>query len=60
MIKAFNKGRFWQWSIGDGRSIDEKLLDEYNIYLEHADDGNGQDISNNLKPLKSFDEWLEK
>ena len=36
MIKAFNKGR-----LGDGRSIDEKLLDEYNIYLEHADNGNG-------------------
>ena len=55
MIKAFNKG-----ILGDSRSIDQKLLDEYSIYLKHADNGNGQDISNNLKPLKSFDEWQEK
>lgn len=31
---------------------------EYQIYLECADDGNGIDVTTN-KPLKTFDEWLE-
>lgn len=31
---------------------------EYGIYLTFADDGKGGDITNNGKPLKSFDEWM--
>lgn len=30
---------------------------EYQIYLECADDGNGNDITTQ-RPLKSYDEWL--
>ena len=30
--------------------------DEYQIYLDCADDGNGQDITTG-KPLKTFEEW---
>jgi hypothetical protein len=37
------------------RGSDEQ---EYQIYLRCANDGNGGDITNNGKPLKSFDEWL--
>ncbi len=33
--------------------------DEYQIYLEHANDGNGGDITRNGAPLKTYDEWLE-
>jgi hypothetical protein len=35
-----------------------KLQDEYQIYLDFADNGQGLDITNNLKPLKTFDDWL--
>ncbi len=39
----------------------EYLLDkekqEYQIYLDCADDGNGLDITTG-KPLKTYDEWL--
>ena len=31
---------------------------EYQIYLSFADDGKGGDITNNGKPLKTYDEWL--
>ena len=31
---------------------------EYQIYLDLADDGKGGDICNDGKPLKTFDEWL--
>jgi hypothetical protein len=31
---------------------------EYQIYLYHANDGKGGDITNNGEPLKSYDEWL--
>jgi hypothetical protein len=31
---------------------------EYQIYLYHANDGKGGDITNEGKPLKSYDEWL--
>jgi hypothetical protein len=31
---------------------------EYQIYLYHANDGKGGYITNNGKPLKSYDEWL--
>jgi hypothetical protein len=31
---------------------------EYQIYLTFANDGNGGDITNDGKPLKSYDEWL--
>jgi hypothetical protein len=34
------------------------LRERYNLYLEHADDGSGGDITNNGQPLKTFDEWL--
>ena len=30
---------------------------EYQIYLAHANDGNGNDITTG-EPLKSFDDWL--
>lgn len=33
-------------------------LAEYQIYLDCADDGKGGDITNNGKPLKSFNEWI--
>jgi hypothetical protein len=36
------------------------LEDEYQGYLEFADDGNGGDITRNGAPLLSFDEWLSK
>jgi len=32
--------------------------EEYQIYLENADDGNGGDITNNGLPLKDYMEWL--
>lgn len=32
--------------------------DEYLIYLRCANDGKGGDITNDGKPLKSFEEWL--
>ena len=31
---------------------------EYQIYLCHANDGKGGDITNEGKPLKTYDEWL--
>ena len=31
---------------------------EYQIYLTFADDGNGGDITNDGRPLKTYDEWL--
>ena len=31
---------------------------EYQIYLYHANDGKGGDITNEGKPLKTYDEWL--
>ena len=31
---------------------------EYQLYLELADNGRGGDITNNDKPLKTYDEWL--
>lgn len=30
---------------------------EYQIYLSHANDGKGNDITTG-KPLKTYDEWL--
>ena len=33
---------------------------EFEIFLAFADDGNGGDITNNGKPLPSFDEWLAR
>ena len=32
--------------------------DEYQIYLDCADDGNGGDITNDGQPLKTYEEWL--
>jgi hypothetical protein len=32
---------------------------EYEIYLSFANDGKGGDITNNGKPLKTFEEWLQ-
>ena len=31
---------------------------EYQIYLAFANDGHGGDITNDGKPLKTFDEWM--
>jgi hypothetical protein len=31
---------------------------EYQIYLYCANDGNGGDITNNGKPLKTYEEWM--
>ena len=31
---------------------------EYEIYLECANDGKGGDFTNNGKPLKTYQEWL--
>jgi len=31
---------------------------EYQLYLDFANDGKGGDITNNGAPLKTFDEWL--
>lgn len=31
---------------------------EYEIYLANADDGNGGDITNGGRPLKTFEEWI--
>lgn len=33
---------------------------EFEIFLACADDGNGRDITNNLKPLPTFDEWMAR
>ena len=35
------------------------LLERYELYLELADDGNGNDITRPGQPLKTFDEWLD-
>lgn len=35
------------------------LQDEYNIYISCANDGKGIDITTG-KPLKTFNEWLNK
>ena len=32
--------------------------DEYQIYLECANDGKGGDITNDGRPLKTYEEWL--
>lgn len=32
--------------------------DEYQIYLDCANDGKGGDITNDNKPLKTFEEWM--
>lgn len=31
---------------------------EYQLYLELADDGNGGDFTRGGEPLKSYDEWM--
>ncbi len=31
---------------------------EYLIYLSFANDGKGGDVTNEGKPLKTYDEWL--
>ena len=33
---------------------------EYQIYLDCADDGKGGDITRNGEPLLTFDEWLAR
>ena len=43
----------WQTRLARGT-----LQDEYEGYLEFADDGNGGDITRNGEPLLSYDEWL--
>ena len=34
------------------------LEDRYECYLKNADNGCGQDITNNNEPLKTFTEWI--
>ena len=43
---------FWQTQYRGTNS------DEYQIYLDCADDGNGGDITNDGQPLKTYEEWL--
>lgn len=31
---------------------------EYQLYLDHANNGKGGDITNNHRRLKTYDEWL--
>lgn len=46
-----NQDIFWQTqSRGDNNS-------EYQIYLDCADDGDGNDITTGA-PLKTYDEWI--
>jgi len=33
---------------------------EFEIFLANADDGNGRDITRNLAPLPTFDEWMNR
>ena len=33
---------------------------EYEIFLAFADNGQGLDITNNLKPLPTFEEWMAR
>jgi len=33
---------------------------EFEIFLNFADDGQGRDITRNLAPLPTFDEWLAR
>ena len=40
------------------RPCEGTLEDEYNIYLQCADDGHGGDIPRHGQPLLTFDEWL--
>ena len=35
------------------------LEQEYQLYLEHANDGRGNDITTG-QPLATFDEWLSR
>ena len=35
-----------------------RLHDQYQLYLTFADDGQGRDITRNLAPLLTFDQWL--
>ena len=43
---------FWQTQTRGTNS------DEYQMYLDFADDGKGGDITRNGAPLKTYDEWL--
>ena len=43
----------------DKRDKEEQYQDEYMIYLKHADNGQGLDVTNNLEPLKSYAQWAE-
>lgn len=33
---------------------------EFDIFCTFADDGNGRDITNNLAPMPTFEEWLTR
>ena len=46
------QNEFWQTKARGTNS------EEYQLYLELADDGNGGDITNDGAPLKSYDEWM--
>jgi hypothetical protein len=53
MEKDIEKDYFWQTRT---RGTDEQ---EYDIYRTFADNGAGFDVTNDLKPLKTFQEWKE-
>ena len=36
------------------------LKESYDVYIVHADDGNGGDITRNGAPLLTFKEWLKE
>ncbi len=33
---------------------------EYELFRALADDGNGRDITNNLEPLPTYEEWMAR
>lgn len=49
--KRLEYNNFWQTK---RRGSNEQ---EYRVYLAHADNGNGIDITTG-RPLKTYDEWL--
>lgn len=39
-------------------TLNMRLHDRYQLYLTLADDGQGRDITRNLAPLMTFDQWI--
>ena len=51
-MSDLEQNEFWQTQT---RGTNEN---EYEIYLSCANDGKGGDVTNDGKPLKTFNEWL--